>query len=127
RAWPWRPRWSLLEHLSRGGVHGDSLARSVGHGHRLLDRGRGGRADPGHLRDVRELGLPELLERAEVLEQRLAAYLAKAGYVVQQALDHRLGPPRPMVGDREAVRLVTDPLEEVEPLGRAPQDDRVLL
>ena len=39
----------------------------------------------------------------------------------------RLGPPGPVVGDREAVRLVADPLQQVEALAGARQDHRVLL
>ena len=73
------------------------------------------------------LGRPELLQRAEVLDQGLAAHFTETGYVVEHALDHRLRPPRPVVGDREAVGLVADPLEEVEPLGGAGEDHRVLL
>ena len=61
------------------------------------------------------------------LSRRLAAHLTEPGHVVEQALDHRLGPPRPVVGDREPVRLVADPLEQVEPLAGARQDHRVLL
>ena len=52
-----------------------------------------------------------------MLEQGLAAHLAEAGHVVEQALDHRLGAPGPVVGDREPVGLVADPLQQVEALG----------
>ena len=39
----------------------------------------------------------------------------------------RLGPALPVVGDREAVGLVADPLQQVEALAGAGQDHRVLL
>src|SRR4051794_9891189 len=118
-----------LEDLASGRVdrrgHGDSLTSAGAHGHRILDRGRRPGADPGHLGDVLDLGLAQPLERAEVLEQGLATDLAEAGYVVEDALDHRLGASGPVVGDREPVRLVADPLEQVEALRRPGQDDRV--
>ena len=88
--------------------------------------GRAGRC-PGTCGDLLDGGGPELAQRAEVLDQRLAAHLAEPGHVVEQALDHRLGAPGAVVGDREAVRLVADPLEEVEALAGARQDHRVLL
>jgi len=77
--------------------------------------------------DLLHCGSPQPLQRAEPLEEALATHLAQAGHVVEEALDHALGPPGAVVGDREAVRLVTDPLQQVEALAGARQDDRVLL
>ena len=94
----------------------DSLAGLGGRRDRILDRGRGARPDAGHQRDLVDGGGAQLLQRAEVLEQRLAAHLAQPGHVVEQALDHRLRAPGAVVGDREPVRLVADPLQEVEAL-----------
>ena len=82
---------------------------------------------PGTRGDLVDVGRAQLPERAEVLEQRLAAHLAQPGDVVEEALDHRLRPAAAVVGDGEAVRLVAHPLQEVEPLAGARQDDRVLL
>ena len=42
-------------------------------------------------------------------------------------VDHRLGAPLAVVGDREPVRLVADPLQQVEALAGARQDHRVVL
>ena len=39
---------------------------------------------PGHQGDLVDVGRPQLLERPEVLEQRLATDLAEAGHVVEQ-------------------------------------------
>ena len=109
---------ALLD-LAGGGVDADDwrgqscrLARPT----RIHDRVGGARPMPGHLGDLLDGGRPQLLQRAEVLEQRLAADLAEPGDVVEQALDHRLRPALPVVGDREPVRLVADPLQQVEPL-----------
>src|SRR3954447_23526318 len=84
---------------------------------RILDRHGGAWPDAGHLGDLADLGRSELLQGAEVLDQRPPAYLAEAGDVVEHALHHRLGTTRPVVGDREPVGLVTHPLQEVEALG----------
>jgi len=99
---------------------------TVGPGHRILDGASRARPDARHLRDLVDLGLAELLQRAEVLDQGPPAYLAETGYVVEQALDHRLRPAGPVVGDREAVSLVADPLEEIEAL-RGPRHDHGVL
>ena len=69
----------------------------------------------------------KLLQRAEVPHQHLATHLAEARDIVEHALDHALGTTVAVMGDGEPVRLVADPLQEVEPLAGAGQDDRVLL
>ena len=85
------------------------------------------RPKPGNCGDLVDGGRAQLLQRAEVPQQRLAAHLAEAGDVVEQALDHRLRAPVAVVGDREPVRLVAHALQQVEALAGAGQDDRVLL
>src|SRR3954452_23414409 len=50
------------------------------------------------------------LRRAEVLEQRALASGADAGQVVEQRRRHRAVAARPVVGDREPVRLVAHAL-----------------
>ncbi len=55
------------------------------------------------------------------------AHFAQPGHPVQHRLDHRLGAASAVMGDGEAVRLVADPLQQVEALGGARQDERVLL
>src|SRR4051794_1347353 len=125
---------SLLAHssgspflnLTGGRVDADRRA-SVLLGQGGRDGLRGADADAGHLGDLVHCGSPELLERAEPLEHALAAHLAQSGHVVEQALDHALGASRTMVGDREPVRLVADPLQQVQPFAGARQDHRVLL
>ena len=76
-------------------------------------------ADPGNLGDLADGRRPQPLHRAEVLEQRLPAGRPEAGDLVQRARRHRLGPLAAVVGDGEAVRLVADPLEQVEALAGA--------
>ena len=90
------------------------------------DDGLGGtRADAGHLGDLGDAGRPQPLERAEVLEQRLAPRLAEPGYAVEGGVDHAARALLPVVGDREPVRLVAHPLQQVEALAGARQDHRV--
>src|SRR4029079_4159825 len=116
---------SVLLDLAGRGV--DRLSASVtGRAvDRILDRHRGAGTDAGHLGDLADLGRPELLQRAEVLDQRPPAYLTEAGDVVEHALHHRLGTTRPVVRDGEPVRLVAHPLQEVEALGGPGEDHRV--
>ena len=49
----------------------------------------------------------------------------QTGDVVQQALGHPLGPALPVERDGEAVRLVAEPLEQVEGLRAPAQADRL--
>ena len=82
---------------------------------------------PGTSDELVDRGGPDPLHRAEPLEQRLAALLPQPGDAVEPARRHRLGAPLPVEGDREPVRLVAQPLQEVEALAGAGQHDRVLL
>src|SRR4051794_25951974 len=79
---------SALHDLAGGGVHADSLAGRLVRRDRFGDRGRGGAADAGHHSDLLDGRRAELLQGSEVLDQGLAADLAQAGDVVEQALDH---------------------------------------
>ena len=64
-------------------------------------------------------------QRSEVRHERLAPVLPQPAHRVQRRGRHPLGPLAAVVGDREAVRLVADPLQQVEPLAVPRQDDRV--
>src|SRR4249919_2569186 len=106
------PRWSasrsvgcsgtsVLLDLAGGGVDGHSLAGGRTRGHGVTDGLNGAETDAGHHGEFLDGGRPELAERAEVLEQRLAAYVAEPGHVVEHALDHGPGPTVAVVGDGE--------------------------
>src|SRR6478672_8352178 len=84
-------------------------------------------ADAGHGRDLLDARRAELAHRAEVLEQGLAPRRAQPGHVVERAGGGGLAALLPVISDREPVRLVPHPLQQVEPLAAARQDDRVLL
>src|SRR5436305_10050408 len=84
-------------------------------------------SDARYRRDLLDARRAKLAHRAELLEQRLAARRAESGHVVQGAGGGGLAALGPMVGDREPVCLVPHPLQQVQPLAAARQDDRVLL
>ncbi len=62
-----------------------------------------------------------------MLEQRLFPGFAESGHVVQRTRPEALGPFDALVGDREAVGLVTHALEQIQALTGAGQDHRVVL
>src|SRR4051812_2484781 len=70
--------------LAGRGVDADDAGASLAGllRHRLLDRGRGALSDARHHRDLGDGRLAQLLQGAEVLEQRLAAYLTQPRYAV---------------------------------------------
>src|SRR3984957_8957035 len=84
-------------------------------------------ADAGHGPDLLHARGAQLSHRAEVLEQRGAPGRAEPRHVVERAGRGRLAPLLPVVGDGEPVRLVPDPLQQVQALAAARQDDRVFL
>src|SRR5580704_10616361 len=84
-------------------------------------------ADARHGRDFLGARCAELTHRAEVLEQGRAPGRAQSRHVVEHAGGGGLAPLLPVIGDREPVRLVPDPLQQVQSLAAARQDDRVLL
>src|SRR5579875_3638769 len=96
-----------------------------------LERGRdaGGepRADARHRRDLLGAGRAQLAHRAEALEQRGAPCRAEPRHGVEHARGGRLAALVPVVADREPVRLVADPLQQVQALAAARHDHRVLL
>ena len=82
---------------------------------------------PGTRDQVVDGGGPQPLHRAEVGQQGLAPGRPEACDAVQGRGRHRLGPLLAVEGDGEPVRLVAHPLQQVQPLGGARQDRRVLL
>ncbi len=62
-----------------------------------------------------------------MLEERGAPRRAEAGDVVERRGRHALAALPAVLGDREAVRLVADALEQVQALGGTLEDDGVLL
>src|SRR5580704_16441724 len=113
--------------LCQGGSGGTGPLRMGAGAHGGGDGGRELGADARHGRDLRHAGGAKLAHRAEVLEQRGAPGRAEPGHVVERAGGGRLAALLPMVSDGEPVRLVPDPLQQVQPLAAARQDDRVLL
>src|SRR6266481_3092218 len=69
-------------------------------------------ADALHLGDVVDRRRLHAAQPAEMLDQRLAPLRADAGDLVEHRGGARLGAPRAMADDREAVRLVADRLDE---------------
>src|SRR3954454_13127571 len=65
------------------------------------------------------------LGRAEVPEQRAPPRRADALEPVEDRLARLRIAPAAMEAEREAVRLVADPLEQLQPRGRPVQPDRV--
>ena len=68
----------------------------------------------GHALEVLARRGQHRLRRAEVLEQRALAGRADAGQPVEDRLRHRGVAAGAVVGDREAVRLVADALEQLQ-------------
>ena len=81
---------------------------------RRLDPRRQRRADPGHGGDLLDRRVADALDRAEHLEQLALALRPDAGQVVERRADAPSRPQVAVVGDREAVRLVAQALDEVE-------------
>src|SRR5258706_15623723 len=84
-------------------------------------------ADAFHLRDVVYSRGLHAAQPAEMLDQRLAALRADAWNLVEHGRGARFSAPRAMADDGEAVRLVADRLDEVQPgvRGRQLQGARV--
>ena len=82
---------------------------------------------PGTAGDLVDIGLAQRGHRSEVPDQRLPPDVAEPGDVVQRGHRHRLRPLRPVVGDGEPVRLVPQPLQQVQRLAGAREDDRLVL
>ena len=73
-----------------------------------------GFADAADPLDLGEPGARHGSRRAEMMQQRVLALGADAGDLVERRAPDRLGPLGAMRADREAVRLVAQPLQEIE-------------
>ena len=82
-------------------------------------------ADARDRRDLLDRRLADPLHRAEDPEQRRPPPRPDPGQVVEGGSDRRLAPQLAVVGDREAMGLVADPLDEVEGLRGRRQEDRL--
>src|SRR5262249_49473677 len=71
-------------------------------------------ADAGDALDLGETGARDGAGRPEMMQQGLLAAGADAGDLVERRLTDRLGPPRAVGADRKAVRLVAQPLQEIQ-------------
>src|SRR5882762_246219 len=70
--------------------------------------------DPLDLRQVLDARPHDALQPAETREQLLAAFGADPGYALQRRGRAPLGASRPVPGDGETVRLVANPLDQVQ-------------
>src|SRR3984893_16021277 len=77
-----------------------------------LARGLG--ADPGHLGEIGQRRALDCLERAEMVEQGALAGRADARDLLQSRLTDVAAAPHAVRADREAMRLVAQPLDEIE-------------
>ena len=80
----------------------------------IVDLARGLGVDAGHLGEIGGGGALDRLERAEMLQQRALARRADAGDFLQAGLADVALAPRAVRADREAMRLVAQPLDEIE-------------
>src|SRR5690348_1469566 len=71
--------------------------------------------DAIHPREVIDTGRLDAFQTAEMRQQRLAPARADAGDFLQRRRRPRLAAARPVPLDREAVRLVADLLQQVQP------------
>src|SRR2546430_1221861 len=71
-------------------------------------------ADPLDLREVLHARAYDALQPAEAREQLLAAFCADPGYALQRGGGAPLGASRPVPGDGETVRLVANPLDQMQ-------------
>src|SRR5437660_7377317 len=71
-------------------------------------------ADPLYLRQVLDARAHDALQPAETREQLLAAFGADPGYALQRRGGAPLGATRPVPGNGEPVRLVANPLDQMQ-------------
>ena len=81
--------------------------------------------DTGYRSDLLDAGLPDPGHRTEVGDQCFASGLAQSGHRIECRFRHALRALTPMVGNREAVRFIANPLQQVKPLTVTGQDHRV--
>src|SRR5438105_8027468 len=79
--------------------------------------------DAGRGRNLLDRCLLDAPHAAEALEQRILARRTDARHVVELRMERPLAPDVAVVGDREAMRLVANPLDEVETLAGSQQHD----
>src|SRR5262249_31803505 len=80
----------------------------------VVDLARGLGADPGHLGEIGQRRALDRLERPEMVEHRALAGQADAGDFLQPRLADIAPAPDAVRADREAMRLVAQPLDEIE-------------
>src|SRR2546427_2122366 len=80
----------------------------------LVDFFRELATDPLDLRQVLDARAHDALQAAEPREQLLAAFGADPGNALQRRSGAPLGASRPVPGDGEAMRLVANPLDQVQ-------------
>src|SRR6516164_2806595 len=80
----------------------------------VVDLARGLGADPGHLGEIGQRRALDRLERPEMVEQRAFAGRADAGDFLQSRLADVAAAPDPVRADGETMRLVAQPLDEIE-------------
>ena len=93
--------------------------------YRLLDPLRQSGADAGHRGEIRNGGLAHAPHASEPTQQRALLGRADPFDVVENALHGAFRADLLVVGDREPMRLVADPLDEIEPLRRPRKHDWV--
>src|SRR6185437_5553089 len=71
-------------------------------------------ADARHALDLGEAGAGDGARGAEMVQQRLFAFRADAGDLVERRAPERFRMPRTVGADGKAVRLVAQPLQEIE-------------
>src|SRR5260370_20651831 len=80
----------------------------------VVDVGRGLGADPGYVGEIGQRGALDRLERAEMVEQGALAGRADPRDLLQPRLADVAAAPDAVRADREAMRLVAQPLDEIE-------------
>src|SRR5689334_86804 len=80
----------------------------------LVDLLRDRLADAGDALEIGEARARDAARRAEMMEEGALPPRADAGDLVERRGAYRLGAPRPVRADGEAVRLVPESLQEVE-------------
>src|SRR5258708_31665346 len=80
----------------------------------VVDLARGLGAEPGYLGEIGQRRALDRLERAEMVEQGALAGRADARDLLQSRLADVAAAPDAVRADREAMRLVAQPLDEIE-------------
>src|SRR5438046_2481786 len=81
---------------------------------KVIDLAGGLGADPRHLGEIGESGTLDRLERPKVTKQRALAGRPDAGDLLQTRLADIAPSPRAVRPDGEPVRLVAQPLDEIQ-------------